>query len=145
MSMKEFVPQGFVPLSDWDFRQRDKSAGHSPAWKLLSDAVKAGEIPGMQFGGSNRWFVHRESAEQFLASQGDEPVQPRKGVASKQAEPAAVDSFCAAVIAAFERRVASSLERIAVAIESIERRQDAAANDGFSINDITTYHEGRST
>jgi len=145
MSMKEFVPQGFVPLSDWDFRQRDKSAGHSPAWKLLSDAVKAGEIPGMQFGGSNRWFVHRESAEKFLASQGDEPVQGRKGVASKHPEPASVDSFCAALIAAFERRVASSLERIAVAIESMERRQDAAVNAGFSINDITTYHEGSST
>jgi hypothetical protein len=145
MSMKEFIPQGFVPLSDWDFRQRDKSAGHSPAWKLLSDAVKAGEIPGMQFGGSNRWFVHRESAEQFLASQGDEPVKSRKGVASNQPEPALIDSFCAALIAAFERRVASSLERIAVAIESMERRQDAAVNAEFSINDITTYHEGSST
>ena len=145
MSMKEFIPVGFCPLSDWDFRQRDKSSGHSPAWKLLSDAVKAGEIPGMQFGGSNRWFVHRESAEQFLASQGDEPVQSSKRVASKHREPALVDSFCAAVIAAFERRVASSLERIATAIESMERRQDAGVNAGFSINDITTYHEGSST
>ena len=145
MSMKEFIPQGFVPLSDWDFRQRDKSAGHSPAWKLLADAVKAGEIPGMQFGGSNRWFVHRESAEQFLESQGDEPVQSRKSATQKQSETATVDSFCAAVIAAFERRVASSLERIAVAIESMERRQDAAVSSGFSVNDITTYHEGSST
>jgi hypothetical protein len=145
MSMKEFIPAGFVPLSEWDFRQRDKRAGHSPAWKLLSDAVKAGEIPGMQFGGSNRWFVHRESAEQFLASQGDEPVQSRRSVSQKQSETAALDSFLAAVIAAFERRVAASLERIAVAIESMERRQDAAANSGFSINDITTYHEGSST
>jgi len=89
--------------------------------------------------------VHRESAEQFLASQGDEPVQSRKGVASKQPEPALIDSFCAALIAAFERRVASSLERIAGALESMERRQDAAANAGFSINDMTTYHEGSST
>lgn len=145
MSMKEFVPAGFVPLSDWDFRQRDKSAGHSPAWKLLSDAVKAGEIPGMQFGGSNRWFVHRESAEQFLASQGDEPVQSRKSVAQKQSETATVDSFCATLIAVFERRVGPSLDRIAQALESMERRQDAAVNSGFSINDITTYHEGSST
>ena len=145
MSMKEFIPAGFVPLSDWDFRQRDKSAGHSPAWKLLADAVKAGEIPGMQFGGSHRWYVHRESAEQFLASQGDEPVQSRKSATQKQSETATFDSLCATLIAVFERRVASSLERIAVAIESIERRQDVSVNSGFSINDITTYDERSST
>lgn len=143
--MKEFIPDGFVPLSDWDFRQRDKSAGHSPEWKLLADAVKAGEIPGMQFGGSNRWFVHRESAVQFLASQVGETSQARKGVAAKRSEPASVDSFGAALIAAFERRMAASLERIAVALESMERRPDAGVNAGFSINDITTYDEGSST
>jgi len=137
MSMKTFVPPGFVPLSDWDFPQRDKSAGHSPEWKLLSDAVKAGEIPGMQFGGSNRWYVHRESAVKLLGAQKDEPSPTRKSSATVRH----AESICESLsgIDGAAERVCALLERIAMALEEMVTRADR------DINDITTYHEGSST
>ena len=57
--------EGFVPLSSYDDRRDD--SGHSAAWKVLREAIKAGEVEGYQRGGSNRWIVHKEQADRFLA------------------------------------------------------------------------------
>jgi hypothetical protein len=91
----------------------------------------------MQFGGSNRWFVHRELAERFLASQGDEPVPTRKS--SQNVRHA--ESICESLsgIDGAAERTCALLERIAMALEDMATRADR------DINDITTYHEGSST
>jgi hypothetical protein len=57
--------EGFVPLSSYDDRRDD--SGHSAAWKALREAIKAGEVEGYQRGGSNRWIVHKEQADRYLA------------------------------------------------------------------------------
>lgn len=64
--------EGFVPLSSYDDRRDDSGAisrqtGHSAEWKMLREAIKAGEVEGYQRGGSNRWIVNKEQADRFLA------------------------------------------------------------------------------
>lgn len=64
--------EGFVPLSSYDDRRDDSGAisrqtGHSAEWKMLREAIKAGEVEGYQRGGSNRWIVNKEQADRFLS------------------------------------------------------------------------------
>lgn len=64
--------EGFVPLSSYDDRRDDsgtisRQTGHSPEWKMLREAIKAGEVEGYQRGGSNRWIVNKEQADRFLS------------------------------------------------------------------------------
>lgn len=66
MSMSDFIPDGFAPLADWDFRERQKQDGHSAEWKTLSDAAKAGKIPAFKLS-NGRWYVHRSQAAKLLA------------------------------------------------------------------------------
>lgn len=66
MSMEEFIPPGFVPLANWDSRNRRHNDGHSVAWKTLSDAVKNAEIPGFKLS-NGRWYVHEQVSNEHLA------------------------------------------------------------------------------
>ena len=75
MSTKDFIPAGFVPLAQWDYRCRDKAAGHSPDYKELRLAADAGKIPAIQIGGSKRWYVREADAIALLELQAI-PVQP---------------------------------------------------------------------
>lgn len=58
--------EGFVPLASYDDECRSKQSGHSVQWKILRDAISAGEIDGLQHGGSKRWFVNKAQADKFL-------------------------------------------------------------------------------
>ena len=60
MSKEDFIPAGFVPLAQWDYRSRGKGDGHSHAYKVLRIAADAGKVPAIQVGGSNRWYVREE-------------------------------------------------------------------------------------
>jgi hypothetical protein len=141
MSMKEFIPTGFVPLSDWDYKHRGSSDGHSVEWKLLGDAAKTGEIPGMKLGGSGRWFVHQESAVALLAKRFDEDA---KRAAQADREAAAADAAVEAPesVAVDLARLTVAVDRLAAAIESVSK---AGVLQGMCVNDLTIYEEGSST
>lgn len=57
---------GFVPLASYDEDSRGKQSGHSPEWKLLREAISAGDIDGFQHGGSKRWLVNKAQADRLL-------------------------------------------------------------------------------
>lgn len=58
--------EGFVPLASYDEDSRSKQSGHSPEWKLLREAIAAGDIDGFQHGGSKRWLVNKAQADRLL-------------------------------------------------------------------------------
>ena len=58
---------GFVPLASYDEDSRGRQSGHSPEWKLLREAISAGDIDGFQHGGSKRWLVNKAQADRLLA------------------------------------------------------------------------------
>lgn len=57
---------GFVPLASYDDDGRGRMSGHSTEWKMLREAISAGEVDGYQHGGSKRWLVHKAQADEFL-------------------------------------------------------------------------------
>lgn len=57
--------EGFVPLASYD-DERSRQSGHSASWKILRDAISAGEIDGFQHGGSKRWLVNKIQADKYL-------------------------------------------------------------------------------
>ena len=57
---------GFVPLASYDEDSRGRQSGHSPEWKLLREAISAGDIDGFQHGGSKRWLVNKAQADRLL-------------------------------------------------------------------------------
>lgn len=58
--------EGFVPLASYDEDSRSRQSGHSPEWKLLREAIAAGDIDGFQHGGSKRWLVNKAQADRLL-------------------------------------------------------------------------------
>jgi len=121
MSMNEYIPADFSPLADWDHRNRANNDGHSVAWKTLSDALKAGEIPGFKLS-NGRWYVHAAKANEFLAKSKATPVET----------PVRTDDgrIHAAVIALCEINngitlMQATLERLTAAVESIATQPKA--------------------
>lgn len=57
---------GFVPLASYDEDSRSRQSGHSPEWKVLREAIAAGDIDGFQHGGSKRWLVNKAQADRLL-------------------------------------------------------------------------------
>ena len=119
MSSDAFTPAGFVPLANWDNRHRGNNDGHSVEWKLLSDAAKAGKVPGMKLGGSGRWIVHEQAAVEYLAkirAEATPAKAPAKSRTHRAGEPIDLQyvSVCES-LAGVERL----LERLATAVESI--------------------------
>lgn len=57
---------GFVPLASYDEDSRSRQSGHSPEYKLLREAIAAGDIDGFQHGGSKRWLVNKSQADGLL-------------------------------------------------------------------------------
>lgn len=125
MSMDDFIPKGFSPLADWDHRHRGNNDGHSLEWKTLSDAVKAGKIPGFKLS-NGRWYVHDQKANDFLAKASEPASDPVANVARKgSADPALADSRIESAVVALCRidngisLVYATLERMTSAIESL--------------------------
>jgi hypothetical protein len=126
MSSDAFTPAGFVPLANWDNRHRGNNDGHSVEWKLLSDAAKAGKVPGMKLGGSGRWIVHEQAAVEYLAkirAEATPAKAPAKPQAKRAGEPTDLqyESVCESLadIAQSLAGVERLLERLATAVESI--------------------------
>jgi hypothetical protein len=126
MSSDAFTPAGFVPLANWDNRHRGNNDGHSVEWKLLSDAAKAGKVPGMKLGGSGRWIVHEQAAVEYLAkirAEATPAKAPAKSQTHRAVEPTNLqcESACESLadIATSLAGVERLLERLATAVESI--------------------------
>jgi hypothetical protein len=138
MSSDAFTPDGFVPLANWDNRHRGNNDGHSVEWKLLSDAAKAGKIPGMKLGGSGRWIVHERSAAEFLRKVQAEPSQSRDAAKKSRRSESCSDPI-AALTAALSAVVTSqhtlihAVERIAFAVERIADQHPLVRMDDIRI------------
>lgn len=130
MRMEEHIPQGFVPLANWDIKHRGNNSGHSIEWKSLGDAVKAGKVPGMKIGGSGRWWVHEASAIEFLAKE-QEPKPPRGIVVAGKPKPDHVEAAIVA-ICRIENSISllqMTLERFTAAVENIAMQPTAPQHE----------------
>lgn len=119
MSMDDFIPDGFSPLADWDFRERQKQDGHSADWKSLSEAAKAGEIPAFKLS-NGRWYVHKQKAAAYLAASREPAMSAtatRKSAADHGLTEAAVVALCE--INNGITLMQATLERLTAAVESI--------------------------
>ena len=132
MGMNDFIPAGFVPLADWDHRNRANNDGHSAEWKTLGDAAKAGELPAFKLS-NGRWYVHREKAVALLA----ESVAPALKAATNGSHTGGIDKRHAenacellAYIGSTMVEIRCVLERLTAAVESIatQPKADAVAN-----------------
>jgi hypothetical protein len=75
------LPEGWVPLSRFDSKDRGRTEGHSPEYKQLVAAVKDGELRGLQDPKSRRYYVPHEDAARLLVakvSELSEKKSPRK-------------------------------------------------------------------
>lgn len=143
MSMDDFIPAGFVPLANWDSRNRRHNDGHSIEWKTLSDAVKDGEIPGFKLS-NGRWYVHDKKATEFLA-RAVEPLADGSAKARQQTCRERVDSsqqlealLCAlSALVTNQTTTLHAIERIADAVERIAS-QPLARLDDIAISDPGT-------
>lgn len=119
MSMEEFIPPGFVPLANWDSRNRRHNDGHSVEWKTLSDAVKNGEIPGFKLS-NGRWYVHERVSNEYLANSTAKPEVPTR-VGSR--DEAAVIALCE--INNGISLMHATLERLTAAVEAMATQPKA--------------------
>jgi hypothetical protein len=142
MSMEDFIPPGFVPLANWDSRNRRHNDGHSVAWKTLSDAVKNSEIPGFKLS-NGRWYVHEQVSSEYLAKSLPQATdgtvtQDHGGIEKRH-----VESVCESLadissdVGSTIHRILSVLERLTAAVESIATQpkrdplEEFANDNGF--------------
>lgn len=142
MSMEDFIPPGFVPLANWDSRNRRHNDGHSISWKTLSDAVKNAEIPGFKLS-NGRWYVHEQVSNEYLAKSlpqvTDGTVTPDLGRIDKRH----VESVCESLadissnLGSTIHQILSVLDRLTAAVESIAAQpkrdtlEEFANDNGF--------------
>jgi hypothetical protein len=100
------LPEGWVPLSDFDSKDRGRMDGHSPDYKLLAAAVKDGELRGLQDPKSRRYYVPRDEANKLLINRA---TQPEEKPSKKTASDLQYESVC------------ESLGDIAQSLASVER------------------------
>lgn len=101
---------GFVPLASYDEDSRSRQSGHSPEWKLLREAIAAGDIDGFQHGGSKRWLVNKAQADRLLET---------------RRRPAAVEEVAEGKT---QLEYLANIEETLAAILDLLRKQDEAAN-----------------
>jgi hypothetical protein len=120
MSKEGFVPDGFVPLAEWDHRSRSGNDGHSAEYKALRAAADAGEIDAFQIGGSKRWYVSRSDAVRLLESQLSD--SPKQSKAKPQATECLDCHASALALVRIDNRLGlmiDILERLATAVETL--------------------------
>ena len=142
MSMQDFIPDGFVPLADWDHRNRANNDGHSAEWKTLGDAARAGELPAFKLS-NGRWYVHREKAVALLADSFATAPMPvtntpaAAGIDKRHVE-AAVVALCEINNGISLMHV--TLERLTAAVESIATQPKAAQQELLSTISSNGFH-----
>lgn len=128
--MSDFIPDGFAPLAEWDFRERQKQDGHSPEWKALSDAAKAGQVPAFKLS-NGRWYVHKQKAAEFLAKCFLTPAEPSVKAAANTCgiDKRHAESVCESLssIDTTLDEIYRVLERLTNAVEGIATQPKAEA------------------
>jgi hypothetical protein len=109
------LPEGWVPLSRFDSKDRGRTEGHSPEYKQLVAAVKDGELRGLQDPKSRRYYVPQEDAARLLVSKSAKAEKPSPPKDSPLEE--VCDSLKS--IDGWLHQICSMLERLANAAESI--------------------------
>ena len=109
------LPEGWVPLSRFDSKDRGRTEGHSPEYKQLVAAVKDGELRGLQDPKSRRYYVPQEDAARLLLSKSAKAEKPSPPKDSQYA------SVCESLgsIDNWLQNIVLVLERLAEATESI--------------------------
>jgi hypothetical protein len=123
------LPEGYVPLSHFDSKDRGKGDGHSPQYKQLVAAVKAGELRGLQDAKSRRYYVPQDEANRLLIAKA---AQAADKPSAKACELAAADSLSDMVVALVE--IAQTLQRLTVAAVSIARQPHEPAGSWRDMN-----------
>jgi hypothetical protein len=72
------LPEGWVPLSHFDSKDRGRLDGHSPDYKILAAAVKDGELRGLQDPKSRRYYVPQDEATRLLITRASRAVDKPK-------------------------------------------------------------------
>ena len=136
MSMNEYIPADFSPLADWDHRNRANNDGHSVAWKTLSDALKAGEIPGFKLS-NGRWYVHAAKANEFLAKSKATPVET-----PVRTDDARIEAGIASLVSidATLDEIYRVLERLTAAVESIATQPKTAQQEVLATMSSNGFH-----
>jgi hypothetical protein len=124
------LPEGWVPLSHFDSKDRGRLDGHSADYKLLAAAVKDGELRGLQDPKSRRYYVPQDEANRLLIS--------RASRAAKKPKDAAEDAIAAltavlSAVATNQTTILVAVERIAFALEQIANQQPLARMDDIAI------------
>lgn len=113
------LPEGWVPLSQFDSKDRGRTDGHSPEYKVLAAAVRSGDVPGLQDAKSRRFYVPKDAAERFLI---------KRAVAhedKREHDPAGASEQMGALLAVLSALVTNqtttltAVERIALALEKM--------------------------
>ena len=111
------LPEGWVPLSRFDSKDRGRTEGHSPEYKQLVAAVKDGELRGLQDPKSRRYYVPQEDAARLLVSKSAKAEKPSPPKDSPLEEVCDIERIL--IIGGWLAQICSMLERLANAAESI--------------------------
>jgi hypothetical protein len=125
------LPDGWVPLSHFESKDRGRMDGHSPQYKLLVAAVKDGELRGLQDPKSRRYYVPQEEANRLLISKASHAAE--KATAPKDLQ---YESVCESMadIATSLAGVERLLERLATAVEAIATQPKEPAGSWRDMN-----------
>jgi hypothetical protein len=112
------LPDGWVPLSHFDSKDRGKNDGHSPEYKLLVAAVKEGELRGLQDPKSRRYYVPKHEANRLLVRGASKPA------ASKDLQ---CESVCESLadIASDVGKIVNLLDRLVLSLAALSVQENA--------------------
>ena len=133
------LPDGWVPLSHFDSRDRGRTDGHSPDYKLLVSAVKSGELRGLQDPKSRRFYVPQDDANKLLINRACHDSDGRHHKSQRSLEAIAALTAALGAIATNQSVLIDAAERIASALEEISKRPLARLEDVGILTDEKTY------
>ena len=120
--------EGYVWLSSYDDRN-NRNQEHSTEYKRVFDAIKAGDVHGLQDGKSKRWIVNKAQADAFLA----ERAEPKRNV--NKSQPVKSEQLLEALVTLLgsvttnQTTLIVAVERLAFAAEAIAKQPLARMDD----------------
>jgi hypothetical protein len=133
------LPEGWVPLSHFDSKDRGRLDGHSPDYKTLAAAVKDGELRGLQDPKSRRYYVPQDEANRLLITRACRAVEKPKDATENGI--AALTAVLSA-LATNQGTMLVAVERIAFALEQIANQQPLVRMDDISICEPSASSNG---
>lgn len=130
------LPDGWVPLSRFDSKDRGRTEGHSPEYKQLVAAVKDGELRGLQDPKSRRYYVPQEDAARLLVSKSAKAEKP------SPPKDLQYESVCESLgsIDNWLENIVLVLERLTAAVESIATQPKTAQQELLAKMSSNGFH-----